>query len=164
MRRPAVGNANQKSRPKFAFAKAQSSSDTAPLAASSPDKPLVPVQPQTKMTLADWQNDDDDDEFYYQPEKRERGGKKKKKKKNNEPEVQHWDDLYDPTRPNNYEEYMRSDERIREIREWKEHLYHHCLVKNRRNSDLSSNSDNSAVKRPGNTTEPLSYVLMLILF
>lgn len=34
-----------------------------------------------------------------------------------------WDELYDPSRPTNVEEYLRSDERIREIQEWKGLLY-----------------------------------------
>jgi len=161
MRRPNVGNATQKSRPKFAVAKAQLSSDNAAVASSSPNKLQGTAQSQPKMTLADWQNDEDD-EFYYQTEKKDWGNKKKKKKKkNNEPEVQNWDDIYDPTRPNNYEEYLRSDERIREIKEWKEHLYHHRLIKNRRSSILSSNSESDAVRRPGTAIRSASPVFML---
>jgi splicing factor 45 len=42
--------------------------------------------------------------------------------------VQDWDDIYDPTRPNNYEEYKHSDEKIREVREWKDRLYAHRMA------------------------------------
>jgi splicing factor 45 len=102
-----------------------------------------PALPAAKMSLADWTGQDGDD-FYYEDTRgpRQRGGrKKKKKKKDAEPEVQDWDDLYDPTRPNNYEEYMKSEERIREIREWKERLYAHKLAARRPSSDLSSEED-----------------------
>ena len=34
-----------------------------------------------------------------------------------------WDELYDPSRPTNVEEYLKSDERIREIQEWRGLLY-----------------------------------------
>lgn len=75
-------------------------------------------------------------------EKRERGGRRKKNKKRREVEqaVQDWDDIYDPSRPNNYEEYKHSDERIREIRDWKDKLYAH-RTKRRRTSELSSDED-----------------------
>ncbi|XHG00617.1 hypothetical protein AWENTII_004050 [Aspergillus wentii] len=62
-------------------------------------------------------------------EKRQRGGRKKRKK-NREPQefIQNWDDIYDPSRPNNYEEYKHSDEQIAEVREWKDRLYSHRMV------------------------------------
>jgi hypothetical protein len=34
-----------------------------------------------------------------------------------------WDELYDPARPTNVEEYLRSEERVREVRDWKAVLY-----------------------------------------
>ena len=43
--------------------------------------------------------------------------------------VQNWDDIYDPSRPNNYEEYQHSDEKLREVREWKDRLYAHRAVR-----------------------------------
>jgi splicing factor 45 len=43
--------------------------------------------------------------------------------------VQDWDDIYDPARPNNYEEYKNSDEKIREVREWKDRLYAHRMAR-----------------------------------
>ena len=53
--------------------------------------------------------------------------------------VQDWDDIYDPTRPNSYEEYSNSDEKRREIREWKEKLYAHRRA--RRRDSVSSSSE-----------------------
>lgn len=93
--------------------------------------------------MADWA--DQDDGVYFD-EQRQRGGRKaRKKKKNKEPVAQDWDDLYDPTRPNNYEEYMQSEERIREIRDWKERLYAHRTAK-RPSSDFSSDDDDRESK------------------
>ena len=55
--------------------------------------------------------------------------------------MQNWDDIYDPSRPNNYEEYKHSDERIREVREWKDRLYAHRMV--RSHSDYSDSEDDA---------------------
>lgn len=78
-----------------------------------------------KSTLADWTNTEDDD-WMYAGEKRPRGNKNKKKKKNNNASVEtDWNEIYDPSRPTNVDEYLRSDERIREVREWKALLYRH---------------------------------------
>ncbi|KAK2817684.1 hypothetical protein FQN49_007962, partial [Arthroderma sp. PD_2] len=88
-------------------------------------------RPAGKSTLADWAAtaDDDDVNGFYGGEKRQRGGRKKRKK-NYEAEVviQNWDDIYDPTRPNSYEAYKHSEEKIREVKEWKDRLYAHRLA------------------------------------
>ncbi|KAI1003341.1 hypothetical protein K3495_g4869 [Podosphaera aphanis] len=89
--------------------------------ASAPSSSTV----QTKTTLADWTTGGDEETFYG-ADKRQRGGRKRKKKNKEEHTVtQDWDDIYDPTRPNNFEEYKHSDERVREVREWKDRLYAH---------------------------------------
>ena len=57
-------------------------------------------------------------------EKRQRGGRKKRKKtKGDSHASQNWDDIYDPSRPNSYEEYKHSDEKISVLIEWKYNLY-----------------------------------------
>ena len=45
--------------------------------------------------------------------------------------VQNWDDIYDPSRPNNYEDYKNSEEKLAEIREWKDRLYAHRMARQR---------------------------------
>lgn len=55
--------------------------------------------------------------------------------------VQNWDDIYDPSRPNNYEDYKNSDEKIAEVREWKDRLYAHRM--RARSSDLDSDEEYS---------------------
>lgn len=83
---------------------------------------------------------------FYTGEKRPRGGRKKKKKNKETHAVpQNWDDVYDPTRPNNYEEYKNSDEKIREVREWKDRLYAHRIA---RKSPSEKDSDDDEPYRP----------------
>lgn len=97
--------------------------------------------PQQRSTLADWVATEDDEYLYSgSNNRRERGGRRKKKKKNDDRHVEtNWGELYDPARPTNVEEYLRSDERIREIRDWKEVLYAHR--RKRRDSFESRRSD-----------------------
>ena len=112
-----------------------------------PDQPLAP-QTATKTTIADWTTTASDDENvndFLGGEKRPRGGRKKRKK-NRAPEelVQNWDDVYDPSRPNSYEDYKNSEEKIREVREWKDRLYAHRM---RRRSSSIYSSDRSPDER-----------------
>ncbi|KAI1380850.1 hypothetical protein F4677DRAFT_200451 [Hypoxylon crocopeplum] len=83
-------------------------------------------QAPPKSRLADWVPTEEDEYMYGTGEKRARGGRKKKKKKADEVPVEtDWDEIYDPSRPTNVDEYLQSDERIREVREWKDLLYKH---------------------------------------
>ena len=90
-------------------------------------------KPLVKNSLADWTADGDDDvNGFYGGEKRQRGGRKKRKKNKEEEHVpQNWDDIYDPSRPNSYEEYKNSNEKIAEMREWKDRLYAHRMARQR---------------------------------
>ncbi|KKY28638.1 putative g-patch dna repair protein [Phaeomoniella chlamydospora] len=138
----------QKAKAKAIAAKfSQPQSTTTPPAGTSPaaeaEKPESSTFTQTpafRTTLADWTGDDDAND-YYGAERRQRGGRKKRKKNKAVEEVpQNWDDIYDPSRPNNYEEYKNSDEKIREIMEWKDRLYAH-RIKRRFSSDYTSDED-----------------------
>lgn len=123
---------------------------TAPAGAISGFPPLAGAG---KSTLADWAATEDDDYMYgggggvgVGGEKRQRGGRKRKQKRKQQLEQQRqetdWDELYDPARPTNVEEYLRSDEKIREVREWKALLYAHRRQRrhDRRRSGSSSGS------------------------
>ncbi|PWY86217.1 hypothetical protein BO70DRAFT_334384 [Aspergillus heteromorphus CBS 117.55] len=113
-RRPQL--ASQKPKPK----------PTLPKAAPPVPSAAAPV----KTTLADWTATEDDVNGFYAGPKRQRGGRKKRKKNRDAQEfLQNWDDIYDPSRPNNYEEYKHSDEQIAEVREWKDRLYAHRMVR-----------------------------------
>ena len=96
-----------------------------------------------KTTLADWtaEGQYNDVNGFYGGEKRQRGGRKKRKKNKEESHAsQNWDDIYDPCRPNNYEDYKHSDEKIMEVREWKDRLYAHRLA-NRRDTESDSSGN-----------------------
>ncbi|RAL16473.1 putative G-patch DNA repair protein (Drt111) [Aspergillus homomorphus CBS 101889] len=116
-----------------------------------PKGPLAaaPATASVKTTLADWAATEDDDvNGFYAGPKRQRGGRKKRKKNREAQEfIQNWDDIYDPSRPNNYEEYKHSDEQIAEIREWKDRLYAHRMA---RSPSRDSYSDDEGYARPRN--------------
>ena len=77
---------------------------------------------------------------FYTGEKRQRGGRKKRKKNKEVLVVHNWDDIYDPSSPNSYEEYQNSDEKLLEIREWKHRLYAHRVV-DKGGDGMNSSSD-----------------------
>ncbi|KAI2473238.1 hypothetical protein F4781DRAFT_226522 [Annulohypoxylon bovei var. microspora] len=120
---PQIRRPQQKTqKPKASFPKVP----PAPLAA--PDVAGAgAAQAPSKSRLADWVPTEEDEFMYGLGEKRARGGRrnKKKKKEREVPVETDWDEIYDPSRPTNVVEYLRSDERIREVREWKDLLYKH---------------------------------------
>lgn len=90
-----------------------------------------------KSSLADWAANEEDEYMYGTADKRARGGRRKKKKNQQleaVPAETDWDEIYDPSRPTNVDEYLRSDEKIREVREWKALLYKHRRRGNERDS------------------------------
>ncbi|KAK3296742.1 uncharacterized protein B0H64DRAFT_472943 [Chaetomium fimeti] len=143
IRRPQVNKPSAK--PKPAFPKAPPgipSTTTAPpppttttTTTSTAVAPPPPAAAPNRSTLADWAATEDDEYIYHGGggggggpggEKRQRGGRRKKKNKRDDaPRETDWDELYDPARPTNVEEYLRSEERVREVRDWKAVLYAH---------------------------------------
>ncbi|RHZ73487.1 hypothetical protein CDV55_108717 [Aspergillus turcosus] len=119
-------------------------------------KTSAPPAAPVKTTLADWAATDEDDvNGFYVGEKRQRGGRKKRKK-NREAQavVQNWDDIYDPSRPNIYEEYKHSDEQIAEVREWKDRLYAHRMA---RSPSRNSYSDDESTPMNRQFAPPKSF-------
>lgn len=112
------------------------------LKVTSVGESIFTTQQPTKTTISDWaaEPEDDDVHGYHPAEKRQRGGRKKRKKNKESYVVQNWDDIYDPSRPNSYEEYQNSDEKILEIREWKDRLYAYRTA-NHRTSSVNVSSD-----------------------
>ena len=148
------------------IAQAKAAAITASLAASAQSKqsPTIPEakdasqQIAHKTTIADWTGDGDDDEAngFFGGEKRQRGGRKKRKKnKEGAPIPQNWDDIYDPSRPNSYDEYKNSDEKIREVREWKDKLYAHRIA---RSGDYSDSDDDDDDRRPQMSSKKLHHL------
>ena len=135
----------QKSKPKSLTPRPPAAAPSTPLPDVVPlEQASVTARPPVKTTLADWTAEGEDNDVYdfYGSEKRQRGGRKKRKKNKEEYHVpQNWDDIYDPSRPNNYEDYKHSDEKILEIREWKDKLYAHRLAKRRDSESDSSSND-----------------------
>ncbi|KAJ4124983.1 hypothetical protein NW768_009324 [Fusarium equiseti] len=126
-----------------------------PKAVTSKQVPTVapPAPAQAKTTLADWAATEEDEWMYGMGEKRQRGGRKKKKRRQQEDVETNWDDIYDPTRPTNVEEYLHSDEKVQEVRDWKALLYRHR--RKRVESDLSD-EDEDARPVPSNQFAPPS--------
>ncbi|KAF4451199.1 hypothetical protein F53441_5809 [Fusarium austroafricanum] len=115
----------------------------------------APAPTQQKTTLADWAATEEDEWMYGVGEKRQRGGRKKKKKRQEEEFETNWDDIYDPTRPTNVEEYLHSDEKVQEVRDWKALLYSHR--RKRDESDLSDDDENQKTRHvPSNQFAPPS--------
>ena len=105
-----------------------------------------------KMSIAEWTAEGEgiDCGGFYEGEKRQRGGRKKRKKTKDEPQaIQNWDSLYDPSRPNNFEDYKYSEEKMLEARDWKDKLYAHRVA---RQPDSDSDSSNDLYKSPLNST------------
>ncbi|KAK6499566.1 hypothetical protein TWF481_009932 [Arthrobotrys musiformis] len=106
--------------------------------------------PVVKSTLEDWAtNDDDDVNGFYTS--RQRGGRKRRKKnkeKDVEKTAQSWDDIYDPSRPNQYEEYKDSEEKDQEMRDWRDRLY------GRRQAFSSDESEDEHVRFSGKVFAP----------
>ncbi|MCJ1298612.1 hypothetical protein MMC08_001402 [Hypocenomyce scalaris] len=116
------------------------------------ESPSSAARPAIKHSLADWTatGDNDDVNGFYGGEKRQRGGRKKRKKNKDESHVaQNWDDIYDPSRPNNYEEYKHSDEKLLEVREWKDRLYAHRIA--RRSSSRADSEEEERSRSRINT-------------
>ncbi|KAF4965466.1 hypothetical protein FSARC_6733 [Fusarium sarcochroum] len=145
IRRPQVKQA----KPKPAFPKPAVPKKAAP--------PAPPAPAQPKSTLADWAATEDDEWMYGMGEKRQRGGRKKKKKRQQEDIETNWDDIYDPTRPTNVEEYLHSDEKVQEVRDWKALLYRHR--RKHAESDLSD-GDEDEDTRPVPSSKYINPIFM----
>ncbi|KAI1418691.1 hypothetical protein F5Y13DRAFT_149808 [Hypoxylon sp. FL1857] len=126
-------------KPKASFPKAP------PVPSNASNVPgVAAAQAPAKSRLADWAPTEEDEYMYGTGEKRARGGRRKKKKKAEEiPAETDWDEIYDPSRPTNVDEYLRSDERIREVREWKDLLYKHRRRDDERRGSWSSEEEDS---------------------
>ncbi|KAI9642957.1 hypothetical protein NHQ30_008691 [Ciborinia camelliae] len=152
-RRPQLSSQKPKAKASFPKAVAANLNTIEPSNAQIAKTPASnAIKPASKSTLADWAADDDDVNGFYVGEKRQRGGRKRRKKNREEQAVaQDWEDIYDPSRPNNYEEYKNSDEKVREVREWKDRLYAHRMARK-----ISSDSDDEEPYRPkiGNQFAP----------
>ncbi|KAI8633708.1 hypothetical protein F5Y19DRAFT_250409 [Xylariaceae sp. FL1651] len=132
-------------KPKATFPKVPpvASNASSPAASAAGANPAsAPIAPPVKSTLADWAATEDDEYMYNAAEKRARGGRRKKKKKlDDAPTETDWDEIYDPSRPTNVDEYLRSDERIREVQEWKALLYKHRRRDRERDDSWDSEED-----------------------
>lgn len=122
--------------PRTAPTTASATTTTAPGAAQS-----IPHQ----STLADWAATEEDEWMYGVGEKRQRGGRKKKKKRQEQFETD-WDEMYDPSRPTNVDEFLKSEEKVEEVREWKGLLYRHR--KRQVDSDISDSEEEATRAAP----------------
>lgn len=155
IRRPQVKQPKAKS---AAFPKAiipKTIITTAPAAAAAATAAAAPGAPQPvphQSTLADWAATEEDEWMYGVGEKRQRGGRRKKKKRQEEQFETDWDEMYDPSRPTNVDEFLRSDEKVEEVREWKSLLYRHR--KRQEESDMSDSEDEGAARAAPPPSKP----------
>jgi splicing factor 45 len=155
IRRPQAKPANK---PKGFIPKAaiKPAAETTPVEAGGAAPASAPPQVAVKTTLADWAATEEDEWRYGTGEKRQRGGRKKKKKKQDDQQMEtNWDEIYDPEKPTNVEEYEKSDEKINEVKEWRALLYQHRRRKYD-DSDLSDEDD----ERPAFSSKPQSEYTM----
>ncbi|KAH7025912.1 uncharacterized protein B0I36DRAFT_329440 [Microdochium trichocladiopsis] len=175
IRRPQQKTQKPKAFPKAAAAAAPSaaaSNASVPPAPAAPEvasnsaptttTTAAPAAVSLKPTLADWQATQEEDEWVYGTgDKRPRGGRRKKKgsrRGNDAPVETDWNEIYDPSRPTNVEEYMRSDERVREVQEWKALLYRHRRQADRqRSKSWSSDEDTDRTPALQNQHPPAGY-------
>lgn len=147
----------RQTKPKSSFPKAIPKSTAAaapPTAAAAPQTGAAPP----KSKLADWAATEEDEWMYGVGEKRPRGGRKQKKKGKGREQEQaetNWEELYDPLKPTNVDEYLKSNERIDEVLEWKALLYRH----RRKPVDTDSSDDDDEPTRPMPSSKWLSLVL-----
>jgi splicing factor 45 len=154
IRRPQQSAAAAKAKAK-AIANKLSAAPTPSVPQALPQEPPQPAPPKT--TIDDWTATPDEDEW-FETGKRQRGGRKKRKKNKQVAVVeQNWDDIYDPSRPTNYEEYKHSEEKILEVREWKDLLYRHRM----RRRD-SSEEGGAQINPPMNSTNAFQVVASLL--
>ncbi|RPB07840.1 hypothetical protein P167DRAFT_549443 [Morchella conica CCBAS932] len=95
--------------------------------------PSTAPRPITKTTLEDWTGGDDDVNGFYSSTSKQHhrssnttgssNKKRRKKARDTPPPPTNWDDVYDPSRPNSYEEYREGDEKVREMQDWRERVY-----------------------------------------
>ncbi|CAH0053032.1 unnamed protein product [Clonostachys solani] len=147
IRRPQAKQANK---PKQSFPKVISKPTGEP-AATEPQAAVGAAVP--KSTLADWAATEDDEWLYGTGEKRQRGGRKRKKRKQEYQAQTDWEELYDPSKPTNIDEYVRSDEKIDEVRDWKALLYRH----RRKPVDSDSSDAEDTGSMPQNRYAPPSF-------
>lgn len=137
-------------RPQPKTQKAKAGFPKAPSAPTNPTGSVTTGSAPARSKLADWAPTEEDEYMYGTGEKRARGGRRKKKKKADDVPIEtDWDEIYDPSRPTNVDEYLQSEERIREVREWKDLLYKHRRRDDERHSSWDSNEEET---RPAPST------------
>ncbi|KAI5299839.1 hypothetical protein KEM55_001461, partial [Ascosphaera atra] len=116
LRRPGQQQAAQKPKIKSGLAKLASAGPATATATATVPAPAAEAgeansaslpAPTATYRAEDWVGDEEEE--YYAAEKRQRGGRKKRKKNQRERAATNWDEIYDPSRPTNLEEWWHSD-------------------------------------------------------
>lgn len=162
-KRPQIANAKS-AKPKISMKPIGTTSAAAAAAAAATETTAAVARPIVKTTLEDWTGDGDDDvNGYYASSKHPqmRGGKKRRKKnKDTPPPPTNWDDIYEPSRPNSYEEYREGDEKIREMEDWRERVY--GKRRRRGGRDDSYDSENDGGYKAGVASESPNCVFFFV--
>ncbi|KAL7901707.1 hypothetical protein HDV64DRAFT_241779 [Trichoderma sp. TUCIM 5745] len=152
IRRPQVKQPKAKSAFPKAIPKPTTDPVTTTAATATGTTAGAPQSVPHQSTLADWVATEEDEWMYGVGEKRQRGGRKKKKRKQDEQFETDWDEMYDPSRPTNVDEFLKSDEKVAEVQEWKGLLYRHR--KRPDESDISDSEDEGTRAAPPNQFAP----------
>ncbi|KAK9469945.1 hypothetical protein V1512DRAFT_273776 [Lipomyces arxii] len=82
--------------------------------------PAIVARPVTKVTLDNFTTEEVHETEYAKAKRQNRG--KRRKKKEEAVQAVDWEDVYDPMRPNSYEQYKQSEEKYMEDDDWRTFL------------------------------------------
>ncbi|KAK9325924.1 hypothetical protein V1517DRAFT_127131 [Lipomyces orientalis] len=107
--------------------------------------PTVVPRPVSAVTLGKFATDEAGTTEYARVKQHGRSSRKRKKRKDDE-DIQaiDWESAYDPLRPNNYDEYLQSEEKFMEDEDWREFLLN--LKKRREEGSVSQENEEMEVE------------------
>ncbi|KAK9249376.1 hypothetical protein V1506DRAFT_518088 [Lipomyces tetrasporus] len=106
--------------------------------------PTVVPRPVSAVTLGKFATDEAGTTEYARVKQQGRSRKRKKRKDDEDIQAIDWESAYDPLRPNNYDEYLQSEEKFMEDEDWREFLLN--LKKRRAEGSVSQDKEEMEVE------------------